>query len=172
LLCSTILISITITNSCKKDYTALKSTTVSSNTNVATPTACVTISALDSTKVSTFSAAKIDSIIKAQATDYFVSVPEGTAVSVYKRILLFKNCGSSSDYKVVYTGDPSHIYVADTSKLPVGVVGTQSGVNFGDTLRYTYSGAGTYPITVISTNIGDKGRTISRSVVTKTIIVK
>jgi hypothetical protein len=172
LLCSAVLISITICNSCKKDYTALESTTVSSNKNVATPSTCFTISALDSTKVATFSAAKIDSIIKAQATSYFVSVPEGTAVSVYKRILLFKNCGTSSDYKVLYTGDPSHIYVADTSKLPAGVTGTQLAINFGDTARYTYPAAGTYPITVISTNVGDKGRIINRSVVTKTVMLK
>jgi hypothetical protein len=172
LLCSALLGGITIINSCKKDYTALGSSTVNSNTSVATPSTCFTISALDSSKVSTFNAAKIDSIIKAQASDYFVSVPEGTAISAYKRILLFKNCGTPSDYRIVYTGDPSHIYVADTSKIPTGVTGTQTAISFGDTLRYTYPAAGTYPITVISTNVGDKGRTTNRSVVTKTVILK
>jgi hypothetical protein len=172
LMFSTILISIAAFVGCtKKDVTA-GSTARHDNTSVTAPTADFLLYQLDSAKVYTFSQGKIDTLSNLFASDYFLPLAEGTSTRVYKGKVIVKYTGSTSDYRVVYTGDPSHIYVADPANPPAGTTGSQSGVNFpGDIYTYNYA-PGSYTVTVISSNGGDKGREIVRSIASKRIIVR
>jgi hypothetical protein len=135
------------------------------------PVACFTASGLDSSKVATLSQATIDSIIKVQAPGYFINVDEGTPVKIYKRMLVIRYCGSVSNFKSLYTGDASHIFVDPSN--PGNVTTAQYGVNFPNNyFVYSYSAAGTYPVTVVSSNVSFTGKDLKRNVVTKTITLQ
>ncbi len=150
LLSSLILANITF-SSCKKDV-SINSTASRDNSDVSTPTASFTVTARD-------------------ATGNRITVEEGVAVSA--RTVTIRYTGTPTDYKAVYPGDASRVYIANPSNPPANVTGPQSGLTFtADSLTHTYAAAGTYPITVIASNIGDKGRVINRSVVSKTIILR
>ena len=71
----------------------------------------------------------------------------------------------------VLTGDSAHIYVDPSN--PGNVTTAQSGVNFpNDYFVYTYKAAGTYPVTVVSSNVSFTGKDLKKSLVTKTIVLQ
>ena len=135
------------------------------------PTACFNMSGLDSSKVAGLSPITIDSIIKVNAPGYFVDVPEGTPVKVYKRMLIFRYCGSASPFRSIYTGDATHIFVDPAN--PGNITAAQSGLNFpNDYIVYSYTGPGTYPITVVTSNVSHTGKDIKAATATKTIVLQ
>ena len=135
------------------------------------PTACFNVSALDSSKVATLNQVTIDSIIKVNAPGYFIDVAEGTSVKAYKRTLIFRYCGSASPFRSIYTGDATHIYVDPAN--PGNITAAQSGVNFPkDYIVYSYTAAGTYPVTVVTSNVSHTGKDLKTATVTKTIVLQ
>ncbi len=135
------------------------------------PTACFNVSGLDSSKVAALSQITIDSIIRVNAPGYFVDITEGTPVKAYKRTLIFRYCGSASAFRSIYTGDATHIYVDPAN--PGNITAAQSGVNFpNDYFVYSYSAPGSYPITVMTSNVSHTGKDVKTATVTKTIVLQ
>jgi flagellar capping protein FliD len=135
-------------SSCEKDN-SISSTTTKDKKDVPTPTASFTVTARD-------------------ANGTTITLEEGVPVTA--RTVIIRYTGSATDYKAVFPGDASRTYIPNPSTPPATA---QSGLTFAsDSLSHTYAAAGTYPITVVATNVGDKGREIKRSVVTKTITLR
>jgi hypothetical protein len=135
------------------------------------PVASFTASVLDSSKVAGLSQISIDSLIKANAPGYFIDIVDGTPVKAYKKMVIFRYGGSSTKFRALYTGDSSHIYVDPSN--PGNVTTAQSGVDFpNDYLVYTYKVLGTYPSTVVSTNVSSTGKDVKRAVATKTLVLQ
>jgi hypothetical protein len=167
-----LILSVIAFTACKKNV-GTGSNSLHEGGDVDAPTADFALYQLDSAKVYTFTQGKIDTLSSQFVPDYIIPMQEGVSTRAYKGKVILKYTGSASKFRVVYTGDATHVYVADPASPPAGVTGSQSGVNFtGDVFAYNYPVAGTYTITVISSNEGDKGRDIVRSVASKKIILR
>lgn len=159
--------------SCEKESVYSGSSSIHDNADVDVPVASFEVYQLDSTKVLTYTKPRIDSVSAILASGFFTPLPEEVSTKVYNKRVVVKYTGSAANSRIIYTGDTLHMYVSDPSKPPVGAVSSQSGVNYtGNIYYYDYLKKGTYTISVLSTNVGDKGRNIVRSVATKTIIIE
>ncbi len=132
-----------------------------------TPSVSFSVSALDSAKVSTLSAFAINNIIQNHIDSFFVSVNPNTPTSVYNKTLYFKHNGGGSDFRVIYTGDASHIY----SPLNDSVANT--AVTFPENgFYYKYPKSDTFRVTVVSTNVVVGKNELKRSILTQAYIIK
>lgn len=132
-----------------------------------TPSVSFTASALDSAKVSTLSAFVINGIIQNHIDSFFVSVFPNTPTRVYNKTLYFKYTGGGSDFKVIYTGDASHIYDPKNDST------ANSAVTFPDGwYSYKYPKADTFRVTVLANNVENSGKDIHSGKLTQNFIIK
>ena len=132
-----------------------------------TPSVSFTASALDSAKVSTLSAFAINGIIQNHIDSFFVSVFPNTPTRVYNKTLYFKYTGGGSDFKVIYTGDVSHIYDPKNDST------ANTGASFPDGwYSYQYTKSDTFHVTVLANNIANGGKDIHSGKLTETFIIK
>ncbi len=132
-----------------------------------TPSVRFTASALDSAKVSTLSAFAVNGIIQNHIDSFFVSVLPNTPTRVYNKTLYFKYTGGGSDFKVIYTGDASHIYdPKNDSTANSGAILPQGWYS------YKYPKADTFRVTVLANNVANGGKDVQSGKLTETFIIK
>lgn len=138
--------------------------------DVTEPVSEFTVLALDSVKASALSAGALDIAIKNGVNEYFVEVPENISFKAYKRIIVVRFNGVST-FRSIYPGDPTHILV-DPAK-PGSITAAQSGFAFpNDYYVYTYTAAGTYPVSVVASTVSQTAKVLRTATKTKTIILQ
>lgn len=132
-----------------------------------TPAVSFTASALDSAKVSSLSSFEINSIIQNHTDSFFVSVSPNTPTRVYNKTLYFKYTGGGADFKVIYTGDVSHVYdPSNDSTANTAAVFPDAGY------YYKYPKSDSFRVTVVSSNVNDGAKDTKRGVLTQLYIIK
>ena len=132
-----------------------------------TPSVSFSVSALDSAKVSTLSAFAINNIIQNHIDSFFVSVNANTPTRIFNKTLYFKYTGGSSDFKVIYTGDVSHVYSPGNDST------VNTAVTFPDSwYSYKYPKSDTFRVTVVSTNVVVGKNDLKKTILTQPYIIK
>ncbi len=132
-----------------------------------TPTVSFVASALDSAKVSTLTSFAINNIIQNHIDSFFVSVLPNIPTRIYNKTLYFKYTGDGSDFKVIYTGDVSHIYDPQNDST----ANTAAIISNG-WYSYQYPKSDTFHVTVLANNVANGGKDIHRGKLTETFIIK
>ncbi len=132
-----------------------------------TPSVSFSVTALDPTKVSTLSTFAINNIIQNHIDSFFVSVNPNTATSVYNKTLYFKYTGGVSDFRVIYTGDASHVYSPGNDST------LNTGVSFPESwYSYKYPKSDTFRVSVVSTNVVAGKNDLKKAILTQAYIIK
>ena len=132
-----------------------------------TPSVSFSVSALDSAKVSSLSVFAINNIIQNHIDSFFVSVKANTPTRIYNKTLFFKYTGGGSDFKIIYTGDVSHVYSPNNDST------ANTAVTFPDGwYSYKYPKSDTFRVTVVSTNVVVGTNELKKAILTQPYIIK